>query len=435
MSNMVHEFDKSIIRKISQNQKIPITELILQALSRSGEKVTLLGICPISISVVKSAFKAAKHNNFPLMFVATLNQVDIDGGYTGWTQKEFVEFVKEEARNTGFEGPIIIALDHGGPWLKDKHVLEGLSFEEAMELTKKSIRACLEAGYDLLHIDATVDKEIPEGTSLDIKTIAERTADLIEYAEEVRKELGQPKISYEVGTEEVVGGITTPETLRIFLENLREAFKRKRLENVWPCFVVANVGTYLTPQNRFETEKARQVIAIARRYGSYIKGHFTDYVVNPEDYPRVGMGGANIGPSLAHAEYESLKELAELEQTCATKSGINELSNISTILDETIIKSNRWRKWLKKDELDKNFEELPAERKKWLLQTSSRYILSQENINRARMKLYENLNRCGINAEKRVIESIMKVIERYVKAFNLRGSNALIQSILKERRK
>ena len=57
----------------------------------------------------------------PLCFAATLNQVDCDGGYTGWTPAAFVSLVKEQADQVGFTGPIVVGLDHGGPWLKDVH--------------------------------------------------------------------------------------------------------------------------------------------------------------------------------------------------------------------------------------------------------------------------------------------------------------------------
>ena len=56
--------------------------------------------------------------------------------------------------------PTLSILDHGGPWLKDTHVLEGLSLDETMEEVKKSLTASLEAGYQLLHIDPTVDRDI-----------------------------------------------------------------------------------------------------------------------------------------------------------------------------------------------------------------------------------------------------------------------------------
>jgi len=429
---MSSKFDKSFIRDFAENNKIPITELILKTLDKSKTKATLLGICPISRSIVRSAIKICKLNNSPLMFVATLNQVDIDGGYTGWTQEEFVKFVGEEANKIGFDGPIIMALDHGGPWLKDKHVIESFTLEEAMEWMRKSIKACLKAGYDLLHIDTTVDKELPKGRSPTIETVVKRAVDLIEYAESIREELDLHKISYEVGTEEVLGGITDPNILRRYLETFKKELRNKGLDNVWPCFVVANVGTYLRLDNKFDRGMAEKLVKTAKEYGSFIKGHFTDYVINPEEYPIAGVGGANIGPSLGHAEYDSLRKLEEAESKCAKKSGISNISNISRILEKAIVESGRWKKWLKEDELGLDFYKLSSERREWLLGTCSRYILSEKTVDQARTKLFRNLEICGVDAEEEVINAIGKVIEKYVRSFNLSGITPVIEKILKE---
>lgn len=86
------------------------------------ENITLLGVCPTSISIVKSALRSAKRFNSPVMFVAILNQVDLDGGYTRWTQKHFVRVVRKEADKIGFNGPIIIALEHA-VWKENVKVL------------------------------------------------------------------------------------------------------------------------------------------------------------------------------------------------------------------------------------------------------------------------------------------------------------------------
>ena len=72
----------------------PLNELIQQSieLRRQGKaQITLLGACPNSEAVLEAAVKAAAENRCPMLLAATLNQVDRDGGYTGWTPKAFVE--------------------------------------------------------------------------------------------------------------------------------------------------------------------------------------------------------------------------------------------------------------------------------------------------------------------------------------------------------
>lgn len=417
-----HSFDKSLIRGISLREEIPIVDLLLKTIDELScgleRRATLLGICPISRSTIRASIECAKLLNFPLMFVATLNQIDIDGGYTGLTPRDFVDLVKWECERLEFSGPTIIALDHGGPWLKDKHVIERLVWEETIEWVKKSIEACIKAGYDLLHIDTTVDIWLKEKGDLSIDLIATRTADLMEYAEEIRRENEFPRLSYEVGTEEVHGGITSPQLFIKFILRLREELRKRNLENVWPCFIVGNVGTYLSPINKFDPGKARALVEVARTYDLYVKGHYTDYVTNPEEYLKAGIGGANIGPELAHAEYIALEELAQLEGILHNHGRIPKPSKIVEKLNDAVVRSGRWRKWLTEEEAFLKFDELPAERRRWLLGTGARYILSSPEVVEARVRLQENLGKYGLDA-KVVTAKLRDVIWKYARAFNL----------------
>lgn len=56
--------------------------------------------------------------------------------------------------------------------------MERLSLEEALDWIRKSIEACIRAGYNMLHIDATVD--ILAGEGMCIKTVLSGTIDLID---------------------------------------------------------------------------------------------------------------------------------------------------------------------------------------------------------------------------------------------------------------
>ena len=85
-------FDHSYLRKLSIEEQIPIAELILRTFyNKLGQPITLLGISPISPIVVEAALLAAREAKAPIMFIASLNQIDIDGGYTGWTPESFIE--------------------------------------------------------------------------------------------------------------------------------------------------------------------------------------------------------------------------------------------------------------------------------------------------------------------------------------------------------
>ena len=83
--------------------------------------------------MIKAALRSAKRWNSPVKFATTLNQVDIDRGYTNLNQKEFFNTIKLEADRLNVEVPVIVAVDHGGPWLKDLHTIEKWSFERSFE--------------------------------------------------------------------------------------------------------------------------------------------------------------------------------------------------------------------------------------------------------------------------------------------------------------
>jgi D-tagatose-1,6-bisphosphate aldolase subunit GatZ/KbaZ len=218
----------------------------MQELTAQGHKpMTLLAVCPNSPAVIKAAFRAAKRNNAPILFAATLNQVDCDGGYTGMTQEDFVRVMKVEAKRNNYTGPFIAAIDHGGPWLKDIQTLEKWPYEKAMEAVKKSYEAALLAGYELIHVDPTVDRSLPEGEVIQIEVVAARTIELITHIERFRKSRGLPPIDYEVGTEEVHGGLADMDVFNKFLKLLKAGLEENGCSDAWPCFVVGKVGTDL----------------------------------------------------------------------------------------------------------------------------------------------------------------------------------------------
>ena len=388
---------------------------IVARLTEPFEKVSLLAVCPNSDAVARAALAAAQEANAPILFAATLNQVDRDGGYTGRTPQEFVTFLQDEANRIEYQGPVFPCLDHGGPWLKDAHTTDGLSLEETMDAVKCSIEACIDAGYALLHIDPTVDRTVPAGTPIPIDRVTERTLALIEHAETYRRQQGRPPISYEVGTEEVHGGLADMETFDRFLNGLDTGLKERGLKSAWPCFVVGKVGTDLHT-SYFDPGVARTLAEHVRPYGALIKGHYTDYVENPEDYPLSGMGGANVGPEFTEEEYKALMDLVRLEQKVGADSGL------SNALRAVVIESGRWKKWLREDESGQTFDQLDEERQQWLLRTGCRYIWTDSRVRAARARLYQNLSDVG-DPEAFVLWRIKTAIMKYFHAFNLTGFN------------
>ena len=425
--------DNSRIRQLAEKAGRPLADAVLQALKKSAgrgaPRVTLFAACPNSEAVTRAAIRGALGAGAPIKFAATLNQVDLDGGYTGWTQAEFMALVQDEVDRSGFSGPVIVALDHGGPWLKDKQSIEHWPLEKAMQGVKDSLIACAEAGYDLLHVDPTVDRTLPAGKTIAIQTVVERTVELIVHTEKHRRQRGLPPISYEVGTEEVHGGLADLGTFRNFLQGLKEGLKSHGLTDVWPCFVVGKVGTDLHT-SLFDPEVAGTLVRIAAEWGSFIKGHYTDSVENPEAYPASGMGGANVGPEFTEAEYNSLKKYCAEEEKLLAAGRLKEKSGLLQSLEDAVVASRRWEKWRLADERDKPFSQLSRERREWLVRTGCRYIWTDPNVLKARKKLYAGLSGLGIDAESGVIGDIVRVMDKYFDKFNLKGTLGRIEKEL-----
>jgi D-tagatose-1,6-bisphosphate aldolase subunit GatZ/KbaZ len=398
-----------------------IDDIVKELISlRVGGKtpITLLAVCPNSKSVVEAAVKAAVKNRSVMLFAATLNQVDFEASYTGWTPAEFVCVMKEYARKYEWQGPLYPCLDHGGPWLKDLHTLANLSYTETMDKVKTSLRECVLAGYQLLHIDPTVDRRLPADQPVPLELVVQRTVELIEHAEAVRRANNLPKIAYEVGTEEVHGGLVDLERFKQFIDLLEVELSKRNLSQCWPCLLVAQIGTDLHTTT-FQPEVAQQLFDILAPHGSLVKGHYTDWVETPEGYPSSGIGAANVGPEFTSEEFMALKELDELERTLRKPLV---LSNFMDNLERVVVASGRWKKWLLPTERGLPFEQLEPARQEWLLKTGSRYIWTQPVIVDARSMLYHNLGEMGIDAHAHVIERIMQVIEKYLRAFHLINS-------------
>jgi len=410
------------IRQRAIDKNMPLMDYILKQIknieAETGEKKSIFAACPNSISVIKASLRSAKRNNAPIKFAATLNQVDADRGYTGLNQKEFVQTIRELARVINFTGPVIIAVDHGGPWLKDIQKTDNWPLDKAMNWVKKSFEDSVAAGYDLIHVDPTVDATLPKGEVIDIDVVVERTIDLIVHTENYRRANGFDRIAYEVGTEEVHGGLADMTTFNRFLTGLKNGLKKNNLEDVWPCFVVGKVGTDLHT-TLFDPIVAKQLTEAAAPFGSVIKGHYSDSVENPQDYPASGMGAANIGPEFTEMEYDALIELEELEKDYFEQNLVAKKSNIKEALWSAVINSNRWQKWLTNSENKVDFYANDKDRQVWLVKTGCRYIWENPEVLAARGKLMANIDMQGIDAESVVMSKIEKAMDRYFFNFNL----------------
>jgi hypothetical protein len=241
-----------------------------------------------------------------------------------------------------------------------------------MDCVKKSLVACLEAGYQLLHIDPSVDRRLPTGEAVAVEIVARRTVELMAHAEQVRRGRGLPPIAYEVGTEEVHGGLTGQERINHFLNLLKRGLQEAGLAEAWPCFIVAQVGTDLHTTS-FDVPAAGRLYDLFAPLGSLAKGHYTG------------------------------------------KHSSKFMNNLQT----AVVESGRWQKWLLPGEKGLEFNQLSPTRQDWLLETGSRYVWTALPVVEARQRLYDNLATVMPDPHRYVVDRVVQAMARYIVAFNL----------------
>lgn len=410
------------------NNKITMTQMIKASdrLHEQGRRFTHLGVGPMSHNLLRAALELAKEKDFPLILIASRNQVDSDrfgGGYVcGFDQKRFVRTTEKIAEEIGFDGLCYFCRDHGGPWQRDKERNDKLPAKKAMEIGLESYIDDVEAGFDLLHIDPTKD---PHCTGVvPLSTVLERTVYLIENIEKVRREKGLKELAYEVGTEETMGGLIDPKAFESFIETLKGELDKRGLP--MPVFVVGQTGTLtrLTSNvGHYDTPTARKLSDITRKYGTGLKEHNGDYLSNAIllEHPVFGLAAMNVAPEFGYVETEALLELAAVEEKFVAKK---EQSNIRDILAKHAVASERWRKWMVGDKRNASVEEIMKceEDVKLIASMCGHYTLENAEVKEALAVLNANTQALGLSPKAYVIKRIKDSIDRYIYCFGLYGT-------------
>jgi hypothetical protein len=309
------------------------------------KRCTLLGVGPMSVNCVDAAIELSDEHEVPLLLIASRRQIDSEafgGGYVNnWTTERFAQYVIDRDK----KGKVLLARDHGGPWQNTKEANEKMSLRRAMESAKSSYRADLEAGFQVLHLDPSIDIH---GTP-NVDEVLDRLFDLYDYCWTHAQRLGQ-EVIFEVGTEEQSGSTNTQEELDYTLNAILQFCKANKIPQ--PSFVVIqtgtrvmemrNVGSFDTPlrvSNELPAEiQIPKMIEICNRYGIMMKEHNTDYLSNEalQWHPRLGIHAANVAPEFGVVETRALLEVLETNGLNAQAERFLQLS----------YDSRKWEKWM-----------------------------------------------------------------------------------------
>jgi hypothetical protein len=372
-------------------------------------RCTLLGVGPMSVNCVDAAIELANEHEVPIMLIASRRQIDSEefgGGYVNkWTSAEFARYVIDRDK----KGKILLARDHGGPWQSIIEKDKKLSLRRAMESAKLSYRADLEAGFQILHIDPSVDIF----GQPDVDEVLDRLFELYEFCCSQAAELHQ-EVVFEIGTEEQSGSTNSQEQLDYTLNAVKHFCKKNKLPD--PSFVVIqsgtrvmearNVGSLDSPVRIADELPAEiqlpKMIEICNRYGIFMKEHNTDYLSDEalQWHPRLGIHAANVAPEFGVTETRALVSVLEN----------NGLSKISERFLELAYNSEKWDKWMlpntKATDRDRSI-------------IAGHYVFSKDQCAELKIEAGKELAQKGIDLEQYLKQEVKQNILRYLLNFRL----------------
>lgn len=420
---------------MSLKDNVSLADLVraTHKLAEKGDRMTHLGICPMSEELIKAPVELALEYDFPVLFVASRNQVseDEEGGYVmGLTPESFIQKILDVENSLGLDSESspdylrFVSVDHCGHWYKERE--KKLGEEEAIKSVKRTLIACLEAGYSGFHIDCSFKP--PLSVKMNEEKMIKLTVDLIEFTERKRVALKKRPVSYEIGTEETAGKSVSVEHFSSSIKSILSEIKKRGLPK--PVFVVGRTGAgikMLENVGGFDYTSASSLPEVARKFHLGFKEHNADYLSDPilSLHPHYGITAANVGPSFAAHQTKALLSLAAMEEK---KIG-EDISNLYQVMSEAVLEKAPFHKWLREedewtvDELKEKSPELRA-----VTVVSGHYVYYDEKVKEAIGRLYNNLEKYGLleNPETYVMKAVKKAIIRYVDVFNLRGSTSKI---------
>jgi D-tagatose-1,6-bisphosphate aldolase subunit GatZ/KbaZ len=346
----------------------------------------------------------AQRDGNVLLIESTSNQVNQLGGYTKQTPQEFAKFVEGIAAGMGFPtSRIILGGDHLGP-----HVWRKEPAQSAMEKAKEMVAAYVRAGFQKIHLDASMpcaDDSVGSNQSLADEIVSARAAELCEAAEQASKSLPASKSApvYVIGTEvpipggEVVGSkapeVTRTEDLAHTLEVAKNVFRAKGLNSAWDrvIAVVVQPGVEFGDTSVFPydaNEAKRLARFLSRAWSGIYEAHSTDYQTKLALRQMVldHFAILKVGPWLTFAFREAVFALAAAEKELLSgKAGVT-LSGLPEVLDKVMADDpTHWKSYYSGD------EDAVRISRKFSYSDRVRYYWSQPAVSTALQQLLHNL--------------------------------------------
>jgi D-tagatose-1,6-bisphosphate aldolase subunit GatZ/KbaZ len=339
--------------------------------NRRGERAGVYAVCSAHPSVIAAAIRQAVDDDSVLHVESTSSQVNQFGGYSGQNPSQFAEYVHSAAQRAGLSRErVLLGGDHLGPypWREQPSAA-------AMDKACGLVRACVLAGYNKIHLDASMDCAGDGKSGPDESTVAQRAAVLCHAAERAFDDLlpGSSPLLYVIGTEvPAPGGESTVGTapavspadhVRHTLEAFRAAFAEQNVSSAWDRVI----GLVVQPGVEFgenvifdyDRQKASSLSsALPDDPPLVYEAHSTDYqrpaalVQMVEDHFAI----LKVGPWLTFAFREAVFALSAIEHEWLTHRKGVRLSQVREALEAAMLRNPAyWRSYYRGNEDEMRF--------------------------------------------------------------------------------
>jgi len=329
--------------------------------NRRSEKVGVYAVCSAHPSVIAAAVQQAVEDESVLHVESTSSQVNQLGGYTRQTPSQFAEFVHSAAQQGGLpRDRVLLGGDHLGPypWREQP-------WDVALHHARELVRSCVLAGYQKIHLDASMACADDPTSGPDQRTVAQRAAILCSAAESAFEDLppGSSAPLYVIGTEvPAPGGESLPgappavspadqidHTLGLF----RAAFDQQKVAAAWERVIgmVVQPGVEFGENVIFDYDRQKAMAlsaALPETPALVYEAHSTDYqkpaalAQMVEDHFAI----LKVGPWLTFAFREAVFALGAIErELLAQRRGVR-LSQVREALQAAMSRNPvYWRSY------------------------------------------------------------------------------------------
>jgi D-tagatose-1,6-bisphosphate aldolase subunit GatZ/KbaZ len=301
------------------------------------------------------------------------------------------------AAENGFPlGKILLGGDHLGPsvWASE-------NADSAMRKAEELVRGCIAAGYQKIHLDASMHLGNDDPSRpLEVEIIAQRTARLAQVSEAECAARGCLAPAYVIGSEVPAPGGAEQHEDRVqiskvshtqqTIEATRLAFIQAGLAEAWERVIAIVVQPGVEYGDDFvleyHPEKAQGLVQfIEDQPGLVYEAHSTDFQTRDSLRKLVGDHFAilKVGPRLTYAYRQAVFALAQLEEE---RVPVNRQSNLLEVIEGVMVRQPQyWQKYYSGSATEQAFK------RKYSLSDRIRYYWPNAEIQAALQTLLDNL--------------------------------------------